>query len=150
MAWNLWRLHYCSLLIKYQRLIKKIKYDALIEKFSNTYQLCNKDLNKFDLLLRKGIYLYEYIDSWKRSEEPVPLVEDHYYSELNKEGIRNEDLKHAEKVCNTFKIKDLGEHHDSYVQSDTILLADVFENFRDKNLILLTFYLLQDLHGKHV
>ena len=42
---------------------KKISYDALIEKFLNTYQLCNKDLNKFALLLRKGVYPYEYMGS---------------------------------------------------------------------------------------
>ena len=62
---------------------------------------------------------------------PIPLVEDHYYSELDNEGITKEDLKHVKKVCDTFKIKNLGEYHDLYVQSDTALLADVFENFRD-------------------
>ena len=44
----------------------KIPYDSLIEKFYNTYQLCNKDLSKFALLLRKGVYPYEYMDSWNR------------------------------------------------------------------------------------
>ena len=111
---------------------KKISYDSLIEKFYNTYQLSNKDHNKFALLLRKGVYPYEYMDSWKRLNEPVPLVEDCYYSELNKEGITKENLKHVKKVCHTFKIKNVGEYHDLYVQSDTTLLADVFENFRDK------------------
>ena len=60
------------------------------------------------------------------------MVEDYYYSELNKEGITKEDFKHVKNVCDTFKIKDLGEYHDLYVQPDTALLADVFENFRDK------------------
>ena len=60
------------------------------------------------------------------------MVEDHYYSELNQKGITKEDLKHVKKVCDTIKIKNLGEYHDLYVQSDTALLADVFENFRDK------------------
>ena len=55
-----------------------------------------------------------------------------FYSELNKEGITNEDYVHARKVWDVFKIKDLGEYHDLYVQSDTILLAKVFENFGDK------------------
>ena len=60
------------------------------------------------------------------------MVEDYHYSELNKEGITKEDFKHVKNVCDTFKIKDLGEYHDLYVQPDTALLADVFENFRDK------------------
>ena len=47
----------------------KISQALLIEKFPNTYQLCNKDLNKFALLLRKGVYPYEYMDSWERFKE---------------------------------------------------------------------------------
>ena len=117
---------------KVSEIDRKISYAALIEKFSNIYQLCNKDLNKFALLLRKGVYPYEYMDSWNKFNEPVPLVEDHYYSKLNQKGITKEDLKHVKKVCDTFKIKNLGEYHDLYVQSDTLLLADVFQNFRDK------------------
>ena len=58
---------------KVSEIDRKISYDALIGKFYNTYQLCNKDLNKFALLLRKGVYPYEYMDSWKRfKEESLP------------------------------------------------------------------------------
>ena len=111
---------------------KKQLYNLLIEKFYNTYQLSNKDINKFALLLKKGVYPYEYMDSWKRFNELIPLEEDYYYSKLNMKGITKEDIKHVKNVCDTFKIKTLGEYHDLYVQSDTALLADVFENFRDK------------------
>ena len=79
------------------------------------------------MLLRKGVYPYEYMDSCNKLNEPVPLVEDHNYSELNWEGIIKEDLKHVKKVCDTFKIKNFGEYCDLYVQSDTALLADVFK-----------------------
>ena len=48
---------------------KKISQETLIKKKFNTYQLCNKDLNKFALILRKGVYPYEYMDSWKRFKE---------------------------------------------------------------------------------
>ena len=58
---------------KVSEIDKKISYAALIEKFPNTYQLCNKDLNKFALLLRKGVYPYEYMDcSEKFKEESLP------------------------------------------------------------------------------
>ena len=72
------------------------------------------------------------MNSWNKFNEPVQLVEDHYYSELNQKGITKEDPKHVKKVCDTFKIKNLGEYHDLYVQFDTTLLVDVFESFRDK------------------
>ena len=49
----------------------KMSFASLIEKFLNTYQLCNNDLNKFDLLLRNGVYPYEYMDSWNKFNEPV-------------------------------------------------------------------------------
>ena len=106
--------------------------NGLIEKFPNTYQFCNRDLNKFALLLRKGVYPYEYMDSWERfNEESLPDKES-FYSNLHLESITDEDYKHAQKVKEVFKIKNLGEYHDLYVQGDTLLLADVFENFRDK------------------
>ena len=72
------------------------------------------------------------MDSWKRFKEESLPDKESFYSELNKEGITDEDYAHAQKVRDTFKIKNLGEYHDLYVQSDTWLLADVFENFRVK------------------
>ena len=50
------------------------------------------------------------------------------------EDITDEDYVHAKRVCKDFKIKNLEEQHDFYVQSDTLLLADVFENFRNMSL----------------
>ena len=52
---------------KVSEIDKKISHAALIEKFYNTYQLCDEDLNKFTLLLRKGVYPYEYMVRWKRA-----------------------------------------------------------------------------------
>ena len=76
-----------------------------IEKFHNMYQLCNKDHNKFALLLRKGVYPYKYMDSWKRfKEESLPYKES-WYSELNNEHITDEDNAHAQKVWKVLKIK---------------------------------------------
>ena len=70
------------------------------------------------------------MDSWERFSETELPDKESFYNELNKEGITDEDYAHAQKVRKEFNIKNLGESHDLYVQSDTLLLADVFENFR--------------------
>ena len=103
--------------------------DALKETFLNTYQLCNKHNNKFILLLRKGIYPYEYMDRWGRYNETILLPKKEFYNNLNLDDINEKDFIHAQKVWNTFKRKDLGDYHDLYIQTDTLLLADIFENF---------------------
>ena len=59
---------------------KNKTYITLIEKFLNKYQLCNKDLNKFELLLRKGVYPYEYKDSWKIFKEESLRDKESFYS----------------------------------------------------------------------
>ena len=119
---------------KVSEINNKISYDELIKKFPNTYQLCNNDRNKFELLLRKGAYPYEYMDSWKRFEEESLPDKESFYSNLNKAGINDEDYAHPQKVWKELNMKNLGEYHDLYGQSDTALLADVFESFRDKCL----------------
>ena len=109
---------------------KKFNQD-LIKKFKNTYSFCNNDLNKFVLLLRKGVYPYEYMDSLEKfNETSLPRKKD-FYSDLNMENIDDIDYRHGNNVFKRFKLKNLGEYHDLYVQSDTLLLADVFENFRN-------------------
>ena len=100
-----------------------------IKNFPTLYKFCNGDLNKFFLLLRKGIYPYEYIDSWERFDENTIPPKEAFYSELNLEGISDADYEHVKKVWEAFEIKNLGEYHDLYVQCDILLLADVFENF---------------------
>ena len=119
-------------MIKKEHENNKISQIELIKNFSNTYKFCNEDLNKFALLLRKGVYPYEYMDSWEKFNEESLPDKKYFYSKLNKENITDEEYAHALKVWKVFKILNLGEYHDLYVQSDTLLLADVFENFRDK------------------
>ena len=105
---------------------KKFNKD-LIKKLKNTYSFCNNDLNKFVLLLRKGVYPYEYMDSWEKfNETSLPSKED-----LNMEDIDDIDYRHGNNVFKGFKLENLGDYHDLYVQSDTLLLADVFNMFRD-------------------
>ena len=83
----------------------KISHDELIKKFSYAYQICNNDRNKFELLLRKDVYPYEYMDSWKRFKEESLPDKESFYSELNKEGISDEDYAHAQKVWDALKEK---------------------------------------------
>ena len=80
--------------------------------------------------MTKGVYPYEYMDRWSRFNETKNPPFGKYYSRLNLSDISKEDYVHSQKVWNMFKIKDLGEYHDLYVKTDTLLLAEVFENFR--------------------
>ena len=82
--------------------------------------------------MRKVIYPYEYIDSWKRFDEKTIPPKEAFYSKLNLENITDKDYKHVKEVWEAFEIKSLGEYHDLYVQCDTFLLSDLFENFRNK------------------
>ena len=86
--------------------IKEVDKDVLIKRFYNTYQLSQNDINKFKLLLRKGVYPYEYVDSWKRLNE-LPS-KDKFYSKLNLEDISDDDHAHTINVWNTFNISNLG------------------------------------------
>ena len=101
-----------------------------MKRFASTYSFCNNDLNKFILLLRKGVYPYEYMDNWERFNETSLPSKKSFYNNLNMEDIDYIDHRHGNNVFNKFKLHNLGDYHDLYVQSDTLLLADVFENFR--------------------
>ena len=110
-----------------ERQLKPI--NELIIKFPNIYQFCNGDINKFVLLLKKGVYPYEYMDSWERFDETILPVKKTFYSELYLEDITDKVYAHAQKVFKEFKLKNLCDYHDLYV---TLFLPDVFENFRNK------------------
>ena len=106
----------------------------LIKRFASTYEFGNKDLNKFILLLIKGVCPYEYMDNWERFSETSLPNKESFYSNLNMENIDDIDYRHGNNLFKRLKLKNQGEYHDLYVQSDTLLLADVFENFRNKCL----------------
>ena len=113
-----------------QRYRKKFNKE-LIRRFASTYEFCNNDLNKFVILLRKGVYPYEYADTWEKfSEISLPRKED-FYRNLNMEDISDIDNRHANNVFKVFKSENSGNYHDLYVESDTLLLADIFNSFRD-------------------
>ena len=111
------------------------------ESFKYTSQkFKNKEL---DLMVRKGVYPYDYMDSFdKFNETNLPTKED-FYSILYDENISDEDYEHAQNVWNTFSLKNIGQYHDLYLKSDILLLADVFENFRKT---CLEYYKLDPCH----
>ena len=102
-----------------------------MKKFKNTYSFCYNDFNKFILLLRKGIYPYKYMESWERFKETSLPSKQEFYSSLNMEDIDEIDYRHGNNVFKSFKLENLGDYYDLHVKSDTLLLADLFENFRD-------------------
>ena len=106
----------------------------LVERFANTYKFCDSDLNKFLILLRKGVYPYEYMDEWNKFNEKVLPSKESFYSNLTLENITKTDYAHANNVFKKFNINNFGEYHGLYVRSDTLLLADIFENFRQSCL----------------
>ena len=113
--------------------------NELIETFSNTSEFCNRDINKFTLTLRKGVYPYEYMDSWERFNELSLPDKKSLCSELISENINDKDCIHAQRVFKEFQLKNLGEYHNFLskewcIKSDVLLLADVFENFRKMSL----------------
>ena len=68
---------------------------------------------------------------WEKFSEVSLPKKEHFYSHLYMEDITDADYAHAKKNCKDFKIKYLGEYHNFYVQSDTLLLTDLFGNFRN-------------------
>ena len=109
---------------------KKDINNKLKEIFLNAYEFCGYDMNKFVTLLRKGVYPYEYMDEWNKFDEKELPVKESFYSNLMMEDISDTDYKHANNVFKKFDLNNLGDYHDLYARSDTLLLADVFENFR--------------------
>ena len=74
------------------------------------------------------------MDNWERFNETSLPNKESFYGNLNMENIDDIDYRHGNDIFKTFKLKNLGEYHDLFVQSDTLLLADVLENFRNKCL----------------
>ena len=108
--------------------------DKLVE---NLDKHCCVNTGKFykgkqlSLLMRKGVYPYEYASSCARFDDKQLPPKEAFYSKLSGEGISDDDYKHAHAVWDEFDMKTFKDYHDLYNVSDVLLLADVFENFRD-------------------
>ena len=84
-----------------------------------------------DRHLKKGIYPYDYMDSFNKFEETENPPKEEYYSISNNQEITDEDYEHSQLVWKEDKIENLGEYHDLYLKIDVLLLAEIFENFRN-------------------
>ncbi|MFM2392193.1 MAG: hypothetical protein RLZZ546_170 [Bacteroidota bacterium] len=84
----------------------------------------------FMMMTRKGVYPYEYMNSFDKFNQTTQPNKKDFYSSLRDEHIKNEDYEHFLKVWKHMAISNLGEYHDLYLKSDVLLLCDVFENFR--------------------
>ena len=99
--------------------------------------------DKFNLLARKGVYPYEYMDSLEKLKETALPPKEAFYSRLNDGGISDEDYAHAQNVWKTFKMKYFKDYHELYNKVNVLLLADVFEHVRN---ICLENYELDPAH----
>jgi hypothetical protein len=130
------------LLSSLDKLVSNLKVKAEKEKnikemFENTWEYFKtKELPEeaFDLLTRKGVFPYRYMDSWgKMAETKLPPKEE-YWNDLTRKHISEKEYERAKEIWDTFGLKTLQELHDLYMDTDVVLLADIFENFRNFSL----------------
>ena len=128
-------------LSKYEDGKKRDKWDKKF-KFSkrNNYVSNNEDL---DLLTDKGVYPYDYFDTFDKFRLKQLSPKAKFYSRLTESNINNDEYERAKRIWEHFGIKNLGQYHDLYLQTDVLLLTDVFENFRD---LCLEYYGLDPAH----
>ena len=111
-----------------ETLVNNLPKDA----FNNLERYYTADESR--LIKRKGVYPYEYMNTEERFNETKLPPKEAFYSRLSGEGITDEDYKHALNVWDVFKMKTFKDYHELYNETDVLLLADVFENFRNNNL----------------
>ncbi|CAH3143794.1 unnamed protein product [Porites evermanni] len=103
-------------------------FPILEEMFPQVWDVTPEEM---ELLCKKGVYPYSYMDNSNKFNETSLRPEEDYYNELTKEDISQEKYEFAQTVWSTMGCETLGDYHDIYLYQDIFLLADVFEQFRD-------------------
>ena len=112
-----------------EKLASYLSIDKLKIVRSEFAHLSDED---FNLLTRKGVFPYEYVDRIEKLEDTCLPPRESFYSSLTSNTVSESDYAHAVNVWHRFSVRTLGEYSDLYLKTDVLLLADVFENFRDK------------------
>ncbi len=108
----------------------KSEFDSICARFS-----VEPTLARFELLLKKGQYPYEYMDSFQRfSEITLPPIEK-FFSKLTNSSITAAEYAHAQLVWESFNIQTLQDYHDLYLITDVMLLTDIFQRFRNVAMV---------------
>lgn len=134
------------------RFLDSLKFmSSSLEKLASNLkseQFCELRMNfprddDFNLLIRKGVYPYEYMTSFECLKITSLPTRDKFFNSLMDKDITENDFNHANAVWNHFNCKNMGDYSDLYLKTDVLLLADVFENFRN---VCLNTYKLDPAH----
>ena len=109
--------------------LDKLASNLRQEDFTHTRLHTPRD--KLQLMIRKGVFCYDYWDGPDKANENQLPSRESFYSRLKEENITEDDYAHAQKVWAEFELQSLGEYHDLYLKTDVLILADVFEKFRN-------------------
>lgn len=142
--------------ITFTKFLKQDSHSSIQIKFLDSFQFLNSSLDilsktiteadfiylrkefntkeKFELLREKGIYPYDYMNSFSRFDEKCLPSKEQFYNSLTCEHITDEEYERALKIWKAFNIKTLGDYTDLYLKCDVLLLCDIFEKFRNSSL----------------
>ena len=111
---------------------KSSNLDALVKNLSdNDFKYKSQEFsgNLLDLVKQKGVYSYEYMDSFEKFSKNKLTDKCKFFSSFKDECTSEKYYSHAIKVWNVFKMNTMGDYHDLYIKTDVLLLADVFKQF---------------------
>ena len=99
------------------------------EEFRYLVESCTT--SHFGLVRRKSVYPYDYLDSFDIFDETSLPSQDAFFNKLSGSTCSDTDYTHATRVWDAFGCETIAEYNDIYLQLDVVLLADIFENFKN-------------------